>query len=192
MIGEEVGITHVSILNYFSNKVEIAGKTIRDYSIGLQKLCYDTLKDFPVQIADNKYYRNMLWWTLHFKLLSENSTFRRFYISFYREGPITLTQSIHSLEISDIPFLQLTIPETKVFINRSLGTAIDACLSNLMDLNVITYTQATEMMIRQVNSLGVNLTQMPDETEIKNFVDTYMPSRKIDVLNEILLADYSR
>jgi hypothetical protein len=61
MIGEEVGIAHVSILSHFDNKADIAATTWWNYIGGLRQKCDQIMSGLPEKYHDNEdLYRQML------------------------------------------------------------------------------------------------------------------------------------
>ncbi|MCL2045595.1 MAG: TetR/AcrR family transcriptional regulator [Oscillospiraceae bacterium] len=190
MIGERVGIRHVSIFNHFSNKTEIGGQIIKNYFQGHHKQCYAISSMMDLKEDDEEYYRNILFWALHYKIHEENEFFRKFYISYFSEESTMLASSSHASSMNEFSFLRFTVPERRAFINRSLIMAIDSNLASLIDISVIDYVQATELVLSRTNGLDVNLSKLPDEEEIRTFASEYLPKHKIDILKDILLMEY--
>jgi len=188
MIGEEVGIAHVSILSHFNNKMDIAAAAVENYLSGLKRKCDELFEGFPKTIrTKDEYYRNMLWWTMHFKLLSDNRAFREFYMSFYREGPVILTQP-HLVEIDESKRIRITVQQANDFVLRSLVTALDANLASLIGFGMVDYVQAARLIMLQGGVIGFTPDFSPTEAEIRKFADKYLAGVEVDVLNEFLLV----
>lgn len=189
MIGEQVDITHVSVLRYFKNKNELAAQVIYNYIAGLETLCYHFLEEVPAELADSESYRHMIWWTLHYRILSQNPTFREFYIAFWSEGQTAVARESKSFTPKTLQFIQIAPPIEEDLIYWSLFTALDATFARLVGMQALGSVKATKLMIQQLNKLNFDMPYLPNEDEISDFERAYLPERNIDLLNEILLAN---
>ncbi|MDR0459360.1 MAG: TetR/AcrR family transcriptional regulator [Coriobacteriales bacterium] len=191
-IGEEVGISHVSILSHFNNKADIASTTWWNYIRGLQLKCDQIISELPPPYQQNaEYYRQILWWTLHYKLLSDNQAFREFFISFTHEGPVMTAQQIHQSVLLENGMQLLTIEKSDEFVTNNLITAIDASLASLIGFSMIDYVQAAQKIILISKAIGNLPIDLPTTEEIQAFADKYVAAVQVDILNEFLLADAS-
>ena len=191
LIGEQVGISHVSVLRYFKSKNELATQTVVNYIAGLEKLCYRILEGIPRELADIEYCRHMMWWNMHYRILSENPIFREFYISFWGEGQTVFTHRALMPGPEALQFIRLLSPKEDSMINGSIATALDATFARLIGMKAVDPAKATKLMIVQLNKLGIDLPHLPDENEIRDFEKKYLSKQKVDLLNDILLINYS-
>ena len=190
MIGEAVGIAHASIMGHFENKSAIAAVTIRTYLDSLELKCSELFDALPKSYhKEEDYTRLLIWWTLHFKLLSDNDAFRDFYIAFYRDGAIALSQLMKLAGKTNLEKMHVVLEEADVFIARSLVTAADATLASLIDLSIIDYIIAAKQIFRQSGAAGLTQAYSPTELEISSFAEKYIADIKIDVLNDFLLKN---
>ena len=189
MIGDLVGISHVSVLRYFKNKNELAAQTVVSYIAGLEKLCYQILEEVPADLADAEYCRHMIWWTMHYRLLSLNPTFREFYITFWGEEQTVISRRTQMPGPEALKFIQISPPKAEALIYGSLSSALDSTIARLIGMKALSAAKATKLIIQQIDRLDIDLSHLPDEAEILDFEQTYLPKRKIDLLNEILLVN---
>jgi AcrR family transcriptional regulator len=188
MIAQQIGISHVSILSHFNNKSEIGNEVFLKYINGLIRICQELKDKLPPEYSQEGYHFQVLWWSLHFTLLSENPAFRRFFISHYRNGPIIFVQS--PPRKPDVEMINL-VPEHPLrddLIATSLIVAIDVNLVSLIDLNVIDSALAADLIIRQAGAIDFIPKYQPDEAEIRQFISTYLSDLKINLLHDILLV----
>jgi len=187
MIGEEVGIAHVSILSHYDNKMAIAAATFEHYIMGLQQKCQELFQSLPSLYHErSEYYRELLWWTLHFKLMSDNRAFREFFISYNREGPVVLVQSF----ISPDDAMEHTLASSKQandFVLMSQITAIDANLASLIGFGMIDFVQAARLIMLHGAAIGFTHGSVPTEQEIREFADEFLAAVEVDILNDFLL-----
>jgi len=189
-IADKVGITHGSIMSHYNSKVEIAVQVVFRYIQGLQQKCAEIYPKLPTSgVEDEAYYREMLWWTLHFRLLSDNPAFREFYVKFNHEGPIALAE-IFSLQPTP-PFGQrrIAVNRAEEFVTMSLVTAVDTNLAHLIGFGMIDFVQAALLIIKHSIAVGYIDLAVPTEQAIRSFAEQYVADIKIDVLNELLLKD---
>ncbi|MCL2151223.1 MAG: TetR/AcrR family transcriptional regulator [Coriobacteriia bacterium] len=188
-IAKQVGMTHVSILKHFDSKLELATQTINDYLNGLRRTCDALIASFPADMPDD-YFRHLLWWSLHFKMLADNQPFRRFYISFYREGPVVSAQLIDKNLMDESPQPPFQIGEKSDFISLSLMSAADANLASLIDMGIIDNLVATKLIVHLNGFLGFIPSYNPDESVISEFFEAYLADIEVDILNDYLLSAY--
>lgn len=189
MIARKVGISHVNILNHYQSKVDVAGHIVRNYLAGLAHECLTILANVPKK--DDSMFRHTIWWSLHYRLMSENDIFRKFYISYYKESPArinTFTHKAFNAPTADsiLDLGRFTDTESDGVL-RSIFEAIDANLIGLIELGELDYISACGLMMHLV--VVSDSPEMYDahRKQIKETVDSYLPTRKIDVLNEYLL-----
>ena len=188
MIAQEVGITHVSILSHFRNKSELAAETVYKYISALARICLELTDRLPALYLEDGYHFQMLWWSLHFKLMTENPDFRRFFVSYYRNGPVVLLDSPPKQPFQEIfPRLNF-VPLKDEFVTNSLLVALDVNLCSLIDMNVIDAATAADLIIRLSATIGFIPEYQSDAAEIRQFIVEYLTDYKIDMLQDMLLV----
>ena len=187
VIGEEVGIAHVSILSHYDNKMAIAAATFEHYLMGLRQKSEELFETLPSLYHERaEYYRELIWWILHYKLMSDNRAFREFFISYNREGPVALLQAF----LSPDEALEHTIASIKPandFVLMSQITAIDANLASLIGFGMIDYIQAARLIMLHGAAIGFTSGFSPTEQEMREFSDEFLAAVEVDILNEFLL-----
>jgi len=190
MIAEQVGVSHVSILGHFDNKIEIAARICMDFMLGLRRECLKIQKSLPDELAEDDRTAEILWWALHFWLLSENPAFCELFISFNQLGPITTTQAVHQVSIKDpdgIGAPPLFFPNRDDFVSHSLLAVVDAHLLRLIQMDIIGYAKATKLFIEQGELMGIIPKYQVSEAEIEELAETYIIGLDLDILRDLLL-----
>ena len=189
MIAAKVGMTHVGVLKYFSSKLELASHAFISYVTGLIELRERMAQSLPFPEADADYYHQLLWWSLHFKLLSENQPFRRFYISYLKELPSINANPLLAAPPSTTQNLRITRPENNTLVSQSMVIAADAMLASLIDHGLVDCVLATKLMLRNAWLYGLSPDFDPSEQEVASFIEAYIAGVEVDILHDFLLAD---
>lgn len=189
-IASRVSVSHVNILRHYRDKVTLAGYVIKAFNKGLNLEAEKMLDVIPQDV--DYFHRHMLWWTLTFRIFSENDYFRKFFISYNQNAPIILSEKTVNPVPVDYGFLRNAgrfsgIPDKEMIRSLFGALVVDICL--FIDSGALDYIGAAAMMMLFIHTSEE--AQAYDEMLItlRDIDRDYLPKRKIDLLNEFLLAN---
>ncbi len=187
-IAEASGISHPAIFNHFKSKYELAGILLNRY---FDKIVYLT-RDFLNNTKFEKPYAHygvLYLWSIHYKLISNDKKFARFFYEFYIDAPedftFTIVESI-LMHFNDIFGLKYNTDKIYAFLDQKTTSDIDNTLVGLLLHDAISVNEAVKYLL---NIFSVITDFSVTNEQIDEFSEKYISNEllcKYDIYNDFL------